>query len=190
MSDPLEGKGAALGQGPQGTGHRWRVRAASLPGPPVHLPQLLSRPRQAQGLTPPNSRLPGGGKGPHSSRGDLGSACLVPMPKASAAPLRLLFSLGPGGQHCRGHLRPSGFPHHASILSAWRALLAQVAAAPPQGSPGRAPAPGVAGRVHLAQRTRRRRRMGSSSSSKRQRGLGVPPPCHPDVPLSPGLPTG
>lgn len=83
-------------------------------------PALRLGPQQAQGLTPPNSRLPGRGKGPHSSRGDLGSACLVPMPKASAAPLWLLFSLGPGGQHCRGHLRPSGFPHHASILSAWR----------------------------------------------------------------------
>lgn len=32
--------------------------------------------------------------------------------------------------------------------------------------------------------------MGSSSSGKRQRGLRVPPARHPDVPLSPGLPTG
>lgn len=46
------------------------------------------------------------------------------------------------------------------------------------------------GKVQSAHRTRTRRRIGNSSSSKRQRGLGVPPPRHPDVPLSPGLPTG
>lgn len=41
-----------------------------------------------------------------------------------------------------------------------------------------------------AHRTRRRRSIGSSSSSKRDRGLGACSPRHPDVPLSPGLPTG
>lgn len=49
---------------------------------------------------------------------------------------------------------------------------------------------GVTGKIHLAHRTRRRRSIGSSSSSKRDRGLGACSPRHPDVPLSPGLPTG
>lgn len=70
------------------------------------------------------------------------------------------------------------------------ALPVQVVGVPPPWSLGGALGPGVAGSVPLAQRTRRRRRIGSSNSSKRQRGLGVPPPCHPDVPLSPGLPMG
>lgn len=184
---------AAPGQGPQGTGRRWQVWLLPCPGPSIHRPQLLV-------LAPAGSRVPshqipvflGDGEGHRSSCGDLGSACLRSRcPRLNAAPLWLLFSLGRGGQHRRGHLRPSDFPliTPPSCLSGL-ALLAQAAGAPPPGSLGRAPAPGVAGRVHLAQSTRRRRRIGSSSSGKRQRGLGVPPPRHPDVPLSPGLPTG
>lgn len=192
MSDPLEGKGAALGQGPQGTGHRWQVGAASSPwsfSPPA--PALRLGPQQAQGFNPTKSQSSWEMERPAKQLRRPGlSWPWLQMPKRPAAPPWLLFSLGRGGQHAGVTSDPL-----ASLLTpppclSGVALPAQAAGAPPPGRLGRTLAPGVAGRVHSAQRTRRRRRTGSSSSGKRQRGLGVPPPCHPDVPLSPGLPTG
>lgn len=94
-----------------------------------------------------------------------------------------------------GRLTSDPLTHPPTLPLFWLVdIPAQVAVggwrAAPAGSLGRALAPGGGRGVHLAQRTRRRRRIGSSKSSKRQRGLRAPPPCHPDLPLSPGLPTG
>lgn len=166
-----------MGRGQQGTGH-WAGLGRCL--------ALV-----LQGFNPPIPVFPGDGwRRPRKQQWRPGLACLRSRcPRPRAAPPRLLFSRGRGGQHGRGHVRPSDSPRHASILSVRRGTPSSGAGAPP-GSPGKALAPGVAGRVPLAQRTRRRRRMGSSSSGKRQRGLRVPPARHPDVPLSPGLPTG
>lgn len=60
MSDPLGGKGAAPGKGPQGAGHRWQAWAAPRPGPASHQPQVFGPSGLQESTTPPNPRLPGG----------------------------------------------------------------------------------------------------------------------------------
>lgn len=141
--------------------------------PPV--PRSPCRPPTGSRAPPhPIPVLPGGGVG-----GDRQSSC----PRPCVSPWAAL-----GVQGCAQlpaaalRLVVRGQPdlsQHSSI-----GLVGLALGGPPPGSPMRALAPGVAGGVHVAQRTR------SSNSSKRRRGLGAPPPCRPEVPLSPGLPTG
>ena len=157
-------------------------------------PQVFAlAPSRLQDAIPSSPSLPGGWD-LHIKAADGDLKFVLPLlrgalPGAVCAPCGSSSACDEEASTWKGHLRPPP-PTLPSCLSGL-ARPAQVGGrGPSPRSLRRALVPGVAGRVGLAQRTLRSRRIGNSRSSKRQRGLGAAPPCHPDVPLSPRLPTG
>lgn len=175
---------ATIAPGKRPRGHRWLL-LCSWPG--THLfPGLWLWPPVAQGCDPTQPQS-SGWEGTRSHLSSLGSRVPCTVCSSLAVPPQPVVR--------GGHLQGS-----PQILCLCTSKLHRVRQARHHRCGSRNPFNrgswgglwflGVTGKVCLAHRTRRRRSIGSSSSSRRDRGLDACSPRHPEVPLSPGLPTG